>query len=113
MCNTNNVQLPHELLHRHNGCTKQPRISVPNRLQGRALKHKVALIPKNLLGTTHAQTLGPGNPGPAARDIGQTMTTHPELQQYTQAGITGMHLKMARGCFKTTCTWILCNPIKH
>jgi hypothetical protein len=49
MCNTNNVQLPHELLHGHNVCTKQSRISVPNRLQGRALKHKVALIPNNLL----------------------------------------------------------------
>ena len=44
MCNTNNVQLPHELLHGHNVCTKQSRISVPNRLQGRALKHKVALF---------------------------------------------------------------------
>ena len=40
MCNTNNVQLPHELLHGHNVCTKQSRISVPNRLQGRALKDK-------------------------------------------------------------------------
>ena len=81
MCNTNNVQLPHELLHGHNVCTKHSRISVPNRLQGRALKHKVALIPNNLLGTTHAQTLGPRNPGPAARDIRQTMTSHPELQK--------------------------------
>jgi hypothetical protein len=26
MCNTNNVQLPHELLHGHNVCTKQLRI---------------------------------------------------------------------------------------
>jgi hypothetical protein len=81
MCNTNNVQPPHELLHGHNVCTKHSRISVPNRLQGRALKHKVALIPNNLLGTKHAQTLGPRNPGLAARDIRQTMTSHPELQK--------------------------------
>jgi hypothetical protein len=29
LCNTNNVQLPNELLHGHNVCTKQSRISVP------------------------------------------------------------------------------------
>ncbi len=53
-------------------CTKQPRKSVPNRLQGRALKHKVALIPNSLLGKTHAHMLGPRNPGPEARDMRQT-----------------------------------------
>jgi hypothetical protein len=80
LCNTNNVQLPHELLHGHNVGATQPRRYVLNRLLGRAL-NKVALIPSGLLGTTHAQALGPGNPGPAAHDITQTMTTHPELQK--------------------------------
>jgi hypothetical protein len=46
MCNTHNVQLPYELLHGNDVCTKQPKISVPKKLQNRALKDKVALIPK-------------------------------------------------------------------
>jgi hypothetical protein len=55
----------------------------------------VALIPNNLLGTTHAQTLGPRNPGPAARDIRQTMTSHPELQKFREVQTQLMGLRHA------------------
>jgi hypothetical protein len=53
---THNVQLPHELLHGrdHNCRTRQIKVSVPKKLQGRALTDKVALIHNDLLGTLQA-----------------------------------------------------------
>ncbi len=53
VCNTDNIQLPHELLHGLNasGGTIQSRILVPNGLHSRALKKQMALIPKHVLVT--------------------------------------------------------------
>ncbi len=66
VCNTDNIQLPHELLHGLNGGSKQSRILVPNGLHSRALKNQMALIPKHVLVTMEAISLSPSNPCPAA-----------------------------------------------
>ena len=57
---TNDILLPHELLHGASAIHKQSSILVPHTLQSRALKDHVAFVPNTTpLVTQQTQALGP------------------------------------------------------
>ena len=50
MCNTDNVQLPHELVHGHDGRTKQPRVSIPKEIARQGNQRQGGAHPQQLAG---------------------------------------------------------------
>ena len=56
---TNDILLPHELLHGASAIHKQSSILVPHTLQSRTLKDHVAFVPNCTLVTQQTQALGP------------------------------------------------------
>lgn len=72
--NHNSIQLPHELEHVLNVCTKYSLILCPQEVQGRTFKYEVALelIAQNMLVTLQAQALSLGNSGMATLILGRS-----------------------------------------
>ena len=86
--NGHNIQLPNKLADSDNTGPKQGSISVPNRLQGRALEGHVALIPKNVHVTLRAAAQSPSTAMAPTQDIWEAVSPHPETQECTHATST-------------------------
>ena len=82
---TNDILLPHELLHGASAIHKQSSILVPHTLQSRALKDHVAFVPNCTLVTQQTQALGPRGASAASLNHWEAVGTHPEAQQDTHA----------------------------
>ena len=82
---TNDILLPHKLLHGAGAIHKQSSILVPHTLQSRALKDHVAFVPNCTLITQQTQALGPRGASAASLNHWEAVGTHPEAQQDTHA----------------------------